>query len=132
MDGDALYFRDLLIATNEKVRDQATPTQILKAAALFEIYSLNDCAGELIMANSDRLRELANCDDLLDLLTPSLGGSNVGYKAYIASYFDPKSSVVQQKSTADAVNVRASGLKNVLRKWLPLRLKSVLRGLFGK
>ena len=43
-DGDALYFRDLFGGTD------LDPVRLLKICALLEIYSLNDCAAELIVA----------------------------------------------------------------------------------
>lgn len=87
MDGDALYFRDLLIPANAAVREAASAAQLLKAAAFFEIYYLGDCAGELILAHRDRLAPHVDCDILLDLLTPPLKGVKLGYKQYIQAYF---------------------------------------------
>lgn len=89
MDGDALYFRDLLIPANAPIAASATPARLLKAAALFEIYSLSDCAAELILANRDRLAPHVDCERLLDLLTPPMNGRKLGYQAYLEAYFDP-------------------------------------------
>jgi FkbM family methyltransferase len=94
MAGNALYFRDLLLPGNARVHAAARPQQLLKAAALFEIYSLNDCAAELLLANRARLRGIVSCDDLLDLLTPSLRGGQVGFTEYLATYFDPNCGIV--------------------------------------
>jgi FkbM family methyltransferase len=95
MDGDALYFRDLLIPANAAVRQQAGPTQVLKAAALFEIYSLGDCAAELILASRALLDPVLNCDDLLDRLTPPIGSRRVGFREYLDAYFDPDHGVFE-------------------------------------
>ena len=80
-DGDALYFRDYLLAPARSAMS------ILKTAALMEIYSLNDCAAELIAANRQRLRELVDPDTLLDLLASGIAGRTVGYQDYIKTYF---------------------------------------------
>lgn len=89
MDGDALYFRDLLIPANRAVQDRMGGVQLLKAAAFFEIYCLNDCAAELITAHRDRIQPYVDCDRLLDLLTPPLRGKKLGYKEYMEAYFHP-------------------------------------------
>ena len=87
MDGDALYFRDLLISANQEVRASVAAVQLLKAASLFEIYSLNDCAAELIIEHRDRLGQIVNCDELLDLLTPRFRGRKLKYEQYMKAYF---------------------------------------------
>jgi len=86
-DGDALYFRDLLIPANEASVAASSPRQILKLCALFEIYSLNDCAAELISTYRDRLRPLINCDTLLDLLTRGVNRRFQSFDAYVGAYF---------------------------------------------
>lgn len=94
MDGDALYFRDLLIPANDGRRRQASAVQLLKAAALFEIYSLNDCAAELLIAHREQLPPLADCDELLDLLTSPLRKRPVRFSEYMSAYFDPNRGVI--------------------------------------
>jgi FkbM family methyltransferase len=88
MDGDALYFRDWLIECNAPARQRATPVRLLKTAAFFELYSLNDCAAELIEAHRHELAPLVDCDRLLDLLTPPFKGRSLDYKAYMSAFFD--------------------------------------------
>jgi len=92
-DGDALYFRDLLLPANEAHRRAATPEKLLKAAAFLEIYSMNDCAAELLVAHRDRLKAVVNCDRLLDLLTPQVPGATFSYAEYLQSYFDPRGGI---------------------------------------
>jgi hypothetical protein len=82
-DGDALYFRDLFNA-----RD-APPLSILKLCALMEIYCLNDCAAELIIANKERLAPFADPEHLLDLLTEGVAEQEINYRDYMAAYFAP-------------------------------------------
>ena len=87
MDGDALYFRDLLIPANAPMRAGATATQLLKMAALMEVYELCDCAAEILIEHRERLSPLVDCDALLDLLTPPLKGRRLSYRDYIQNYF---------------------------------------------
>jgi hypothetical protein len=77
----------MLIPPNQAVRASLTPAQLLKAASLFEIYSLNDCAAELIIEHRDRLERDVNCEELLDLLTPELRDHKLGYREYMKVYF---------------------------------------------
>lgn len=83
-DGDALYFRDLA-----RVED-IDPVTVLKLCALFEIYCLADCAGELVQRHRDRLAPLVDPSHLLNLLTISVSGGTVSYDDYIADYFDDR------------------------------------------
>jgi FkbM family methyltransferase len=93
MDGDALYFRDLLIPANHNYQPPATVPQVLKLAAFFEIYCLNDCAAELILAHQDQLEGKVDCRALLELLTPEMDGKKMGYDAYLKRYFDRQGGV---------------------------------------
>jgi FkbM family methyltransferase len=87
-DGDALYFRDLLSPANSAVRRAASAAQLLKTACLLEVYALNDCAAELIVEHRERLASVADCDQLLDLLTPPFKGQQLAYTAYLDVYFE--------------------------------------------
>ena len=108
MDGDGLYFRDLLIPANSSIRASASPAHLLKAACLFEIYALNDCAAELIIDHRERLSAHVDCDELLDLLTPALKGHQLGYQEYIDAYF--KRSSLDVKKAVIPVLRRVRGL----------------------
>lgn len=123
MDGDALYFRDLLLPANTAIRAAADPVQILKAAAFFELYCLNDCAAELVLAHRTILSDRVNCDVLLDLLSPPLRRKHVGYKAYMQAYFDPNSSVVDAPPLTP---------KDIVRRLIPPRVRLLLRKLLGR
>lgn len=83
-DGDALYFRDLLLSSPR------SPLSVLKLCCLMEIYSLGDCAAELIIANKERLRSVADPERLLDLLATGIRGSMISYQDYMAEYFAPQ------------------------------------------
>jgi len=60
MDGDALYFRDPLILKG------LTRNQILRAACLFEVFDLKDCAAELLVEREKEAEiDAVHCLDLL-------------------------------------------------------------------
>jgi FkbM family methyltransferase len=86
-DGDALYFRDILVEANERVRDELSPISMLKLCAFLEIYSFNDCAAELISTHREKLSGTVNCDSLLDLLATGVNGSNIRYEEYVSKFF---------------------------------------------
>ena len=92
MDGDALYFRDVLIAKNLEIRKQLHGVDLLKLAAFFELYHHNDSAAEVILTFREQLEPLVDCDKLLDLLTPRLLGRKLSYADYLQTYFDPRTS----------------------------------------
>ena len=91
MDGDALYFRDMLIEKNSDLGKSISPVKLLKLAALYELYHHNDAA-EVIITFREQLESIVDCDMLLDLLTPELCGQKLGYADYIKTYFDPETS----------------------------------------
>ena len=111
-DGDALYFRDL-------VAGAASPLAMLKLCALMEIYSLNDCAAELIAANRDSLRPHVGPGHLLDLLCSGIVGHSTCYQDYLGANFqDP---AVPPAGFQDPA-VAPAKLKYNVRGWLAGRL----------
>jgi hypothetical protein len=119
MDGDALYFRDLLIPTNHAIRAGARSGQLLKVAAFFEIYALNDCAAEIIVKHRETLAPHVDCDLLLDLLTPPHEGKRLPYRDYVEAYFAPDSRFVASSPiAADArqLAVQVEQLSGELRR----------------
>jgi FkbM family methyltransferase len=86
-DGDALYFRDLLLASEPRAAELSV-VKVLKLASLFELYSLNDCAAELILANQARLAPEIDCNRLLDLLASGINGRDVSFEDYARKYFE--------------------------------------------
>jgi len=87
-DGNALYFRDLLLPQNGERADKLTSRDVLKLCAFYEIYSLNDCAAELIVSYRPRLESIVDCGRLLDLLASGVAGTEVGYQDYLRRYFE--------------------------------------------
>ena len=126
MDGDALYFRDLMIRANKPIAAAAKPAAILKAAAFFEIYCLNDCAAELLIEYRDRLTGLVDCDHLLDLLAAPMQKQAIGHKAYLKAYFGPGAAIVEE---ADSTRV---DVKSFAKRNIPWWLQRILRKLLGR
>lgn len=85
-DGDALYFRDLLLPGKPAIADMSA-IQILKLACLFEIYSLSDCAAELIGASGGARNWPVPRNTLVDLLASGMAGETTTYEAYRRAYF---------------------------------------------
>jgi len=65
---------------------ELSPTKLLKLAALYELFSVPDCAVEILLAHRDRLSPLVEVDQLLDSLTPQLDDKDVPYREYIATF----------------------------------------------
>ena len=84
-DGDALYFVDPFLRNVSAKR--FTPIKLLKLCALLELYSLNDCAAEIIVANRGTLSSITNPDILLDLLASSISRRSIKHGEYINNYF---------------------------------------------
>lgn len=86
-DGDALYFRDLLLPANAPLIDTVPAIGILKTCIFMEIFSLNDCAAELILAARKRIDEIVDAGRLLDLLASGMCGTETTYADYVKRYF---------------------------------------------
>jgi len=68
-----------------------SPLKLLKLAALYEIFTLPDCAAELLLERRADLSPLVDVDRLLDLLTPPLGDERLGYREYVAAFAEDPS-----------------------------------------
>ena len=90
MDGDALYFRDVLIEKNLDFRNRLSPVELLKLAAFYELYHHNDAAAEVFTVFREQLENIVDCDKMLDLLTPEIFNEKLGYADYLKKYFDPR------------------------------------------
>ena len=84
----ALYFRDPIADTLRSPDSEAgrwNKTRILKLASLFEIFSLNDCAAELIDHFSGRgMFAESDANRYRDLLVPPVRGKFLHYHEYLA------------------------------------------------
>ena len=128
MDGDALYFRDFLIPANANRCHNMDPTQLLKAAALLEVYCLNDCAAELIIAFREKLDGLVDCSHLLNLLTKGTGTDEQNYEAYMDRYFDPGAGIIAgQNASASASADQLRAELNTVYTSLSWRITRPLR-----
>jgi len=77
MDGDALYFRDLLLEQNRSIAEALNPLDILKFAAFLEIYHHNDAAAELIIKYREEINAIVDFNALLNELTPDILGEKL-------------------------------------------------------
>lgn len=80
--GDVGFLRDPLWGVHGKPVD-LTLTKLLKLISLYELFRVPDCAAELVLANRTRIAEVINPDDLLNCLTPPLGGMQLNYRDYV-------------------------------------------------
>lgn len=101
MWGDFVYLREG--AHPDHVRfGELSETKLLKLACLYELFSVPDCAAEILVAHRERLTKLIDIDCLLDLLTPKLNGRSLGYREYLAAFqhdstrFGPAPSLAQR------------------------------------
>jgi FkbM family methyltransferase len=80
--GDALYLRDAL-----RTGSALGVTKVLKLACLFEIFSQNDSAAELILAHRAEIDPICDHRKLLEALVPVVAGRKLGYDEYMRRYF---------------------------------------------
>jgi hypothetical protein len=116
LTGDALYFRDAVSS-----RRDFSHTTILKLACLFELFSLSDCAAELLRHFSAIVSPYVDVSVLLDCLTPEVAGRYLSYQEYL-----------QYAESFMAVNGRIvgpnyEGFLELWRKYNPATLESETR-----
>ena len=99
LQADALFCKDLAVEGND------SPTRILKLACIFDLFNLQDCAAELLMAHEDILAAVSPVPvtDLLTALGPrtELGLSPADARALFATSpesFFPKSATEEPES----------------------------------
>lgn len=81
-DGNALYLRDLLLPSDTPRLGQVSAISVLKMCAVMEVFSLNDCAAELLLAARQRVDDLTDTARLLDLLASGICGTATSFEAY--------------------------------------------------
>ena len=90
MQGDALYVLDLASPHLTELAETLEPEKLLKAAAIFALFNLNDCAAEILLKFRERISELEiDVDQLLDILaaqTQLSMGTHFTYKAYMEAF----------------------------------------------
>lgn len=128
MWGDMVFFLDAANPDVERFRLNLAPAKLLKLACLFELYRLPDCAAELIVNRRDRIAEVADADQLLDLLTPRLDGRKVGYAEYVAAFErEPERFYPPAPGETAAVSTEPPGATRRLRDRLRRRVAREVR-----
>lgn len=85
--GEALYARDFADPRyGAKHGLYPSAEDLLKLASFFDIFGLQDCAAELLLARRDLLDGKFDMTNLLDALTPVDGAGGHDYEAYIAAF----------------------------------------------
>ncbi len=87
IQGDALYLRDFGAPDYEETwPDIISADNIQKLLGLFDLFSLPDCAAEILTNRREMLAPIIDVDELLDLLTPPLDGRQTDYQSYVSAF----------------------------------------------
>jgi hypothetical protein len=89
LQGDALYIRDLGSRVRREEAAGLSTEKLAKTAALFSLFTLPDCAAEILIVHRERLAEILDVDHALDLLAEEIQADAViaeGFKAYTAAF----------------------------------------------
>lgn len=138
--GQALYLRDAVAELNSdcpnKLQDGWNEKKLLKLVSIMELFSLSDCAIELLQATQRKgmLRNW-NVDQLADLLVPDIegrtfpgfgvvGGNSITYKQYLEEIARIGSRQPQESSKAK--------VKRLLVKVMPRPLRRAIRFVLTK
>jgi len=89
LQGDALYVLDL--GDPERLEEAHTfsPAKLAKLAAIYSCFGLYDCAAEVLLAHRERVSELLNVDEVLDLLCAEAQAgsqSRLSYQEYMEAF----------------------------------------------
>jgi hypothetical protein len=86
--GDALYVRDICVPSQRAVAEHLSPEKLVKAAAIFSLANLPDCAAEILTTFGDRLESLMDVGLALDLLTKMARHDDMPthYRDYVAAF----------------------------------------------
>jgi FkbM family methyltransferase len=102
--GDVLFILDGgAIDFAQKTGRNLTNLKLLKLAALYDLFSLQDCAAELLINYRARLENEVDIDLMLDLLSKEIAPEFEGYKSYMQAIKDdpsmlfPKNEVLKAK-----------------------------------
>ena len=100
-DGDALYFRDLLLPSGAPLIDSMPASAILKMCVFMEIFSMNDCAAELLLASRERIDAVVDINRLLNLLASGICGFPITFRDYTERYFKEPTPTLQNPLTLE-------------------------------
>jgi FkbM family methyltransferase len=116
-DGDALYFRDLLLPAGNPMLQHMSAAAILKMCVFMEIFSKSDCAAELLLASRDRIDAIVDSTRLLDLLATGINGTATTFREYTDWYFNGPTPTAAGVTIARGRALLGRGRRK-LRKWL--------------
>jgi hypothetical protein len=89
LQGDALYVRDLASHDYDEFTAQLPTTKLLNLICIFASFHLPDCAAEVVLRFSDRLRSVCDVDRILNLLAAQAQGPTetpLSYREYIRRF----------------------------------------------
>ena len=81
--GDVVFLRDLAAPESCPPAPHFSAVKILKLACLYEIFSVPDCAVELLLRFAETVSPVIDPSPLLDLLTPPLRRKRLSYREYL-------------------------------------------------
>jgi len=113
VSGEGLYLRDGVkeIVSESLLKDGWDDIRILKLASIMELFSLSDCAVELIQtAKQNGFLESFDNGFLIDLLVPSVKGKRISYEEYLQTVRS-----INERGYVDA----AQRSKQLAAKYLP-------------
>jgi len=115
--GDALFFRDYGHPEYERLTGYKIDiTDVLKLAAILEMYDLEDCSAELLIKYGDRLPASLQLDTLLNLVTPAMGEHKMTYGQF-NQYFEKNIGEFYPRSSEQSKPTESSG-QTVFKRWL--------------
>jgi FkbM family methyltransferase len=114
-DGNALYLRDLLLPNGNASIEQAPATSVLKMCAIMEIFSLSDCAAELMLAARQRIDGVADTQRLLDLLASGVCGTAISFEAYTRRFLQHPAPVASDMKVPSTVQKRTTLFERLMR-----------------
>jgi hypothetical protein len=86
VQGDALYVLDLGDPARGGAAHVSSPAKLAKLCAIYACFGLRDCAAEVLLTYRDRLADLLEVDEVLNLLAEEAQGRKDGYCLSYAEY----------------------------------------------
>lgn len=87
VQGDVLFVRDCGAKDFEAVTGQNwDPVDYLKAACLFELFGLQDCAAEILVNKREKLQKILDVDVCLDMLVKEVYPEEQSYRNFMTKF----------------------------------------------
>lgn len=89
IQGDALYVRDLGSRVRREEAAALSDEKLAKTAALLALFTLPDCAAEILIVHRERLSRILDVDHALDLLAVEIQSDETigaSYRDYIGAF----------------------------------------------